>query len=132
MSKTRFSILASAAQTATAQGGAISVSGIKNLWCAVDLTSVSGSLTAIYLQGSSDGGTSWYDLIAEVYSNTTSSGTATTSGTYARNIIANQTTGAIIKAAAVYRVLPDNIRAAFVIAGSGPSCTFSVLGVGEN
>jgi hypothetical protein len=132
MSKTRFSILASAAQTASAQGGAVSVSGIKNLWCAVDVTAVSGSLTAVYLQGSSDGGTSWFDLIAEQYGFTTASGTGGTSGTYNRNIIYNLTTGTVLKAAAVYRALPDNIRAAFVIAGSGPSCTFSVLGVGEN
>lgn len=132
MSKTRFSILASAIQTATAQGGAISVGGIKNLWCAVDVTSVSGSLTAVYLQGSSDGGTSWFDLLAESYAYLTSSGTGGTSGTYSRNFVYNLTTGTVQKAAAVYRAFPDNIRAAFVIAGSGPSCTFSLTGVGEN
>jgi hypothetical protein len=132
MSSTRLELLASAAQTASAQGGAIAVGNLRELALCVDVTSVSGSLTAVWLQASSDGGTTWYDLLAEAYANSTSSGTATTSGTWARNVIANQSTGAVLKSYALYKTFGDYVRAAWVIAGSGPSCTFSVKGVGKN
>jgi hypothetical protein len=131
MSKTRFEILASAAQTATAQGGGVSVSGIKSMALCVDVTSVSGSLSSIYLQGSSDGGTTWFDLLCETYVYTTS-GTVVTSGTFRRDVVTAITTGVIVKAAATYRIFPDLVRAAFVIAGSGPTSTFSVKAIGEN
>lgn len=131
MSKTRFDILASAAQTATAQSSAVSVAGIKNLALFVDVTTVSASVSAIYLQGSSDGGTSWYDLLAESYCQTTS-GVTVTSGTWSRNIAVALTTGDVRKIWADYKVFGDYIRAAWVLAGSGPSMTLSVKGIGEN
>lgn len=132
MSSTRLELLAAAAQTATGQGGGISVSGLRELALVVDVTVVSASLTALYLQSSSDGGTTWFDLLAESFVTTTSSGTATTSSTWARNIISNQTTGAVMKCLAQYKTFGDYVRAAWVIAGSGPSCTFSVKGIGKN
>lgn len=133
MSKTRFDILASAAQTATGQGGGISVSGIKNLAIFADITSVSGSLTSLYLQGSSDGNTTWYDLLAEASVCLTSGATAGTSTTWQRNIgPINMTTGQVMKAMAIYKVFGDTVRAAWTISGSGPSITFSVKGIGEN
>jgi hypothetical protein len=131
MSKTRFELLASAAQTATAQGGGVSVSGIKSMALCVDVTNVSGSLSSIYLQGSSDGGTTWFDLLCETYVYTTS-GTVVTSGTFRRDVVTAITTGVVVKAAATYRIFPDYVRVAFVIAGSGPTSTFSVKGIGEN
>jgi hypothetical protein len=131
MSKTRFELLASAAQTATGQGGGVSVSGIKSLVIFADVTVVSASLNALYLQGSSDGGTSWFDLLAETYVQTTS-GITGTSGTFARNIASSLTTGNIQKIVATYRIFPDYVRAAWNLSGSGPSSTFSVKGVGEN
>ena len=133
MSKTRFELLASAAQTATGQGSGISVGGIKNLALCVDITSVSGSMTSLYLQASSDGGTTWYDLLSEAYVMFTSGAVAGTSGTWTRNIVsATLTTGQIQRAQAIYKVFGDYIRAAWHISGSGPSCTFSVKGIGEN
>ena len=132
MSSTRLELAASAAQTATGQGGAIAVGNLRELALCVEVTVVSASLTCVYLQSSGDGGTTWYDLLAEAYSNLTSSGTAGTSGTWTRNVVANLSTGAIMKAYGIYKAFGDYVRAAWVIAGSGPSCTFSVKGIGKN
>jgi len=131
MSKTRFELQAAGAQTATGQGGGNAVAGIKSLALCVDVTNCSGSLSSVYLQGSSDGGTTWYDLLCETYVYTTS-GTVVTSGTFRRDVVTAITTGVIVKAAATYRIFPDYVRAAWVIAGSGPTSTFSVKGIGEN
>lgn len=146
MSKTAFSILASAAQTATAQGGAISVAGIKALAVVVDVTASSGSLS-VFLQSTMDG-TNWSDipfdlclqnapttvtegrrLIAGV--NTTQSTGNNLGDAGCRNIIDGQVSGAR-RAFARYTIFGNSIRAAFAISGSGPTHTFSVLGIGEN
>lgn len=131
MSSTRFEVLASAAQTATAQSGGIAVGNLKELALCIDVTNVSASLSSVYLQGSSDGGTTWFDLLCESYVYTTS-GTTVTSGTWRRDVVTSFTTGVILKALATYRAFPDYVRAAWVIAGSGPTSTFSVKGVGKN
>jgi hypothetical protein len=131
MSKTRFELLAAAAQTASAQGGGVSVSGVKHLALCVDVTSVSASLSSVYLQGSSDGGTTWFDLLAQDYVYTTS-GTTVTSGTNRRDVVTSITTGVVVKAIGTYVRFPDFVRAAWVIAGSGPTATFGVKAIGEN
>ena len=135
MSSTRIELLAAAAQTATAQGSGIAVGNLKELALAVEVTNVSGSLTAIYLQASSDGGTTWFDLLCDSFCNLTSGASSGTTGSYARNVVSSLTSGAVIKALASYgksTSFGDYVRAAFVIAGSGPSCTFSVKGIGKN
>jgi len=133
MSKTRFELLASAAQSATGQGSGISVSGIKAMLVCVDVTSVSGSCTAIYMQSSSDGGTTWFDLLAATKCCLTSGSGTTTTGSTVRNIMSDAlTTGNVQKIAATYNSFGDYVRAAFVISGSGPAVTFSVKAVGEN
>lgn len=131
MSSTRLELLASAAQTATAQGGAIAVGNLKELALCIDVTNVSASLSSVYLQSSSDGGTTWFDLLCESYVYTTS-GTTVTSGTWRRDTVTAFTTGVVLKCFAKYATFGDYVRAAWVIAGSGPSCTFSVKGVGKN
>lgn len=132
MSSTRFDIAASAAQTATGQGGQISVGALREMAIEVDVTSVSGSLGAVYMQGSSDGGTTWFDLLCKTFSNLTSGPSSGTTGSTARNIVSSLTTGAVIKAWAQYETFGDLVRAAWVISGSGPSCTFSVKAIGKN
>lgn len=132
MSSTRFDLLASAAQTATAQGSGISVGNLKEMAICVDVTSVSGSLGAIYLQGSSDGGTTWFDLLCDAFVNLTSGPSSGTTGSNARNVVSSLTTAAIIKAFGKYSNFGDYVRAAWVISGSGPSCTFSVKAIGKN
>lgn len=132
MSSTRFELLASAAQTATGQGGGIAVGNLREMALCVDVTAVSGSLSAIYLQSSSDGGTTWFDLLAQTMSNLTSGAASGTTGSAVRNLVSSLTTGAVIKAFGTYEKFGDLVRAAWVIAGSGPSCTFSVKGIGKN
>lgn len=141
MGKTRFDILASGAQTATAQGGAIPVAGIKAMAVSVDVTSASGTLT-VYLQTSNDGGTTWFDLPYEtcaVLAATAAEGThsspaiATGSGVNqpgARNIINVMT--ATAKALAKYSAFGDLIRPAWVISGGSATFTFSVKAIGES
>lgn len=135
MSSTRIELLAAAAQTATAQGSGIAVGNLKELGVCVEVTNVSGSLSAIYLQGSSDGGTTWFDLVCDAFCNLTSGASSGTTGSFARNLVSSLTTGAVIKAFASYGKnagFGDYVRAAWVIAGSGPSCTFSMKGIGKN
>jgi hypothetical protein len=129
---TRFEILASAAQTATAQGGAISVSGIKELIVYATCTASSAPTRLdVYLQSSSDGGTTWYDLPHESEMATASAGTDVTANTNKRNVLDNVTTCAsAVKAVARYTNFGDQVRAAWVI--SGTSFTISVKAVGKN
>jgi len=129
MSATRIEILASGAQTATAQGGAIAVGNMKELGVMADVTVASGTLT-VYLQSSSDGGTTWFDLpydLALVTAATAAAGTATASN---RNIHSSIT--ATAKAMAQYAKFGDLVRGAWVISGSGATFTFSIKAVGKN
>lgn len=132
MSKTRFEILQSAAQTATGQGGTIAVSGVKALALVVDVTTVSGSLTSVYLQGSNDGATKWSDLLCDTFCIFTSGAGGGTTGSFSRNLTANLTSGQIMRIMATYSKFPDNVRAAWTISGSGPSVTMEWKAVGEN
>lgn len=135
MSSTRQELLASAAQTATAQSSGLSVASLRELALCVEVTNVSGSLSAVYLQGSSDGGDTWYDLLCDAFCNLTSGASSGTTGSYARNVVSSLTTGAVIKAIASYgknAAFGDFVRLAWVIAGSGPSCTFSAKVIGKN
>lgn len=130
---TRFELLASGAQTATAQGSAISVSGIREMVVYATCTaSSSPTRLDVYLQSSSDGGTTWYDLPAEASMTTATTGTDITStNVVRRNVLDNVTTCAsAVKGVAKYQVFGDLVRAAWVI--SGTSFTISVKAVGKN
>jgi hypothetical protein len=132
MSKTRFDILASAAQTATGQGGGISVSGIKQMALCVDLTASTGTLTSIYMQASSDGGTTWFDLLCDTFCVLTSASGGGTTGSYSRNLTANLATGQVMKILATYSKFGDLVRLAWTENGSNPSVTISAKAIGEN
>ena len=129
---TRFELLASGAQTATAQGSAISTSGIREMIVYVSCTTSSAPTRLdVYLQSSSDGGTTWYDLPAEAQMLTAAAGTDITStNVVRRNILDNQTCASAVKAVAKYTVFGDYVRAAWVI--SGTSFTFGVKAIGKN
>src|SRR5258706_5836752 len=87
-----FTLIASAAQTATAQGGSVSVAGIKELIVFATCTA-SSSPTALdlYLQSSSDGGTTWYDLTADVVQQTNTAAAETAAVATKRDVLANVT-----------------------------------------
>lgn len=129
---TRFDILASATQTATAQGGAISVAGIKELTVYATCTaSNTPTQLDVYLQSSSDGGVTWYDLTADVTQTTNTAASETAAVANKRDILDAVTTCATaVKAIAKYTVFGDQVRAAWVI--SGTNFTFSVKAVGKS
>lgn len=146
MSKTAVSLLASAAQTATAQGGAVPVSNLKGMAVVVDVTSSSGSLS-VFLQTSMDG-TNWadipYDLCLQNAPTTITEGRRMIGGVNTtqstgnnlgdagcRNIVDGQT-GVARRGFARYTLFGNSVRAAWAISGSGATHTFSVLAVGEN
>lgn len=141
MSKVRFDIQTSAAQTATGNGGGTSVSGIKALAVFADVSNASGTLT-LFLQSSSDGGNTWFDLMHDgvlalaataaegTHSHPAiSSGSGTNTGG-ARNIASSIT--ATGKFYAKYAgAIGDLVRPAWVISGGSPTFTFSVKAIGE-
>lgn len=131
---TRFDIQTSALQTATGNGGGISVSGIKELVVIVDVTASVGPPTIdIYLQSSSDGGTTWSDLLFDwsCESPVTASATEGTVQTNKRSIADGLNTAAPKRYTAKYSVFGDYIRAAWVVSGA-TSYTFSVKAIGKN
>ncbi len=133
---TRFDILASAAQTATAQGGAISVSGIKELTVYLSCTASSGTGETIdvYLQSSSDGGITWFDLPFVLGQRTSATGTENASTTNKRDFLelAADVACSGEKTIAKYDIFGDQIRAGWVIAGTTPSYTFGIKAIGKS
>lgn len=141
---TNITLLASAAQTASANGAAVDVSGLRELTVYVNLTAGSGTLTAfsVYLESSDDGGTTWYELLADtVFKNAlVSAPTAadpTAIRTDKRNIVDGAVETAIITVnshwTATYSKFGNKIRARWIITPtSSPSETFSVKAVGKN
>ncbi len=132
---TPLALLASAAQTATGQGGAIPAAGIRELVVMVDLTAVSGTnpRLSLYLQSTRDGGTTWFDLPhdgAIVLSSGATEGISEPRGK--RNILSDAS--ATLKATAQYEgAFGNSIRVAWVISGTGsPTFTFQVDGIGKN
>lgn len=129
MSAVRFDILPSALQTATGAGGAIPVIGLKELTVYVDLTA-HDTLTRldVYLQSSSDGGTTWYDLPCRQRVEVSAAGTGGTPGFNVRNILDNAT-AAPERWMAKFREFGDLVRAAWIL--NGTSVTMSVKGIGK-
>jgi len=132
---TRFEILASAAQNATGNGGAISVSGIKELVTYFDCTASSGTGETLdmLLQSSSDGGTNWYDLPYELGQVSDGDGTETATTTNKRDFVelAADVACTGVKSVAKYQLFGDLVRARWFIAGTTPSYTFSLRAIGK-
>lgn len=127
-----FQLIAPAAQTATGQGGGVAVAGITEMLVVVNVTAVSGTTPtlSVYLQSSSDGGTTWYDLPhggSLILSSVAQQGAVEPSGN--RNIISGAT--GTLKAAARYVVFGQYVRAAWAIGGTTPSFTFEVDAIGK-
>lgn len=128
-----FQIVASSVQTATGNGAPIPVSGIHELLVMVQCTANSGTPTLdLWLQSSSDGGTTWYDLVADWTLQTTNplNATAKTATATKRDIIDGYSAacGTDSYWAARYTVFGQYVRAAWVMSGA-TSYTFSVTGV---
>lgn len=129
---TRFNMLASAAQTATAQGGVVAVGGISEMVVTIQCTAVSGTSPqiTIYLQTSRDGGSTWFDLPhqgSHVLAATASP--LTEEPPWQRNIVNGLSS--TFSAVARYNVFGDYVRVAWVVSGTSPSFTFQVDAVGK-
>jgi hypothetical protein len=131
---TRFEIQSSAVQGSTGNGGGISVSGIREMIVFFDCTASSGTgeVLDLYLQSSSDGGTTWFDLSFELATQVDTDGTETASLTNARDFVNMAADEACEDGIAKYVIFGDLVRARWVIGGSSPSYTFSVKAIGKN
>lgn len=131
---TRFEIQASGAQTASSNSGGISVAGIREMIVYFDCTASSGTgeVLDLFLQSSSDGGVTWFDLPYEIALQTDGDGTETAGTANGRDFVNMAADEACEDGSAVYRVFGDQIRARWFIAGTTPSFTFSVKAVGKN
>lgn len=129
---TRFEVLASATQTATAQGGAVSVAGLRELTVFVACTaSTTPTQLDVYLQSSSDGGVTWYDLTAETIQQTNTAAAETAAAANKRDVLDAVTSCAsTVKGIGRYTAFGDQVRAAWVLTGT--NFTFSVKAVGKN
>lgn len=126
-----FDLLASGAQTATAQGGSTAVTGVKELIVFATCTA-SNTPTAldVYLQSSSDGGITWYDLTADVVQATNTAAAETAAVANKRDVLDNVTSCAsAVKAIGKYTVFGGLVRVAWVITGT--SFTFGVKAIGK-
>jgi len=142
---TRFEIQASGPQTTDGNGGNIAVAGIREMVAFVDVTASGGTTPSlsVWLQSSSDGGTTWYDLPYEVAlldANTTHaegahrappiSAASGSAAIGARNIV-DQLAASPAKAVAVYRTFGDVVRGKWKITGTTPTFTFSIKAVSK-
>ena len=128
---TRQEMVASAAQTASGNSATFSLATCNNLFVGVDVTACSGTLVlTAFLQGSDDGGTTWYDYPADLAiatANTAATGTLSPAPGR-RNIVDTLTCGSTLNAVpylGVYKnIATDRIRLKW-IASSTTSATFS-------
>lgn len=137
MSAVNLELLPLQAYTVGAAGGAIDVAGLKELWVTVRLTTGSGTLGnfSVYLEGTDDEGTTWYELVADTVLKNNGAADDPTTNVDKRNIVDNETT--IIttetKWTAQYTRFPDKVRARWILSGgASPSETFGVKAVGKN
>ena len=133
---TQFEILASAAQTATAQSASIYVAGIREMVVFFSCTASSGTgeTLDVHLQATSDGGVTWFDLPFELGMVTDGDGTETAGEINARDFVdlAADVACSGVKAVAKYQVFGDYVRAAWFISGTTPSYTFGIKAIGKN
>lgn len=128
MAKQNIVLLASAAQTASANGAAIPVGTLTMAMACVNITAKGGTSPTlkVWLQGSDDEGTTWYDLPYDYQMDTTAGGTDVTAVAGKRNIC--ESSDALGQWAAIFKHLPcKHVRAVWAIGGTGgPTFTFAV------
>jgi len=99
---------------------------------AVNISAVSGSspLMSLWLQGSDDGGDTWYDIPYDIRLET-SSAIADVTGTEQKRNVADQENAAL-QVVAIYKHLPtDYVRPKWIISGTTPVFTTEVKLVGK-
>lgn len=129
MSSRRISLVDSAIQTATGQGASKAIPTLTMGTVFVDITAATAVTDfTCFLQGSDDGGTTWFDLVADqvaLHTGTVTGGAITVDD---RDIHDGAT--AVSAAVAVYKHLPvDYVRIAWTLAGT--NITFSATLIGK-
>ena len=120
-----FTLKASGAQTGASTGSLVAIGNWRQLAVTVNVTAGSGTVNPfrVWIEGTWDG-TNWQELACELVlkSGATAPGTPATQ----RDIVNETAVVASGKYTALCRVLVDQVRAAWNIAGASPSETFSV------
>lgn len=138
----RVELSASATVTAAAQGSAKKVPTVSMAMVGVDVTAESataGTDLAVWLQGSDDGGVTWYDIPAALRGFTTLNSAEQTYDADKRNITDGaagaglvDSTEVPVRCVGIYTHLPtDTVRIAWGFVGAGPDFTFSSALVGK-
>ena len=123
----RTELQASALQNASGNTAAYAVPTKTQLLIGIDVTAAAGTpVFDLWLQGSDDFGTTWYDLVADVALLTANDAAGGTVRTGVRDVIDNKTTTTAVQAVAIYKNLPtDKVRLKWILTGASASMTFS-------
>lgn len=126
---TRTEIIASAAFTTSGNSAAISTATATQLMVGVDVTAQSGTTPVLdlWLQVSDDGGTTWYDMPADLTLKTANTaGTGTLSSSPGARDIVDNLSAATGQFLGIYKhIATDRVRLKWIISGTTPSFTFS-------
>lgn len=125
----RIELVASQTFTTSGNSDAVSVPTAVMAMLGVDITAVVATITDfdVWLEGSDDGGTTWYELPCDLVLKSSGTGTANSVGATQRNVVDSYTTASAAKFVGIYKALPaDMVRLRWILTGTGsPSETFS-------
>lgn len=129
----RFEIQAQVTTTVSSNSGGVSVRDLREILVFVSCLAASGTgeTLDLYVQSSSDGGTTWYDIPADVAEEMSAVATEGTTTANKRDILELAADDACVNAVGKYTVFGDYIRIRWLIAGTTPSYTFSVKAIGK-
>jgi hypothetical protein len=119
---------ASGALTASGNTAAFKLSTATNVVVSVNVTAISGTspFLDLWVQGSSDGGATWYDYPATETLVSANAASAGVIASVSRDIVNNITTGATGQYIGLYKGIATNsIRLRWIVSGTTPSFTLS-------
>lgn len=134
MSARTVTLLDAATWTATAQGSPIPVPTVSMADVVVKIGTVSGTFTAfaLFLEGSADGGTTWYEIPNDVNLAKAGAAAQNTAGTVERDIVNDTTPTSGDIHVGHYKHLPAPlVRISGFITGSTPSAVITAILVGK-
>jgi hypothetical protein len=129
MQSTPIILLAPGAQTGSANGATMDVSGAEELLVFLHRTTASGTITAfsVFVETSDDGGSTWSELCADSLVTTTGAAADVTATKDKRNLVTETTlTSTDLKALARYSNFGSKVRVRWLLTGTTPSETFGV------
>jgi hypothetical protein len=129
MAATPSELVASQAFIASGNSVALPLSTASLLVATVNFTAGSGTISGmdLWFQASADGGTTWFDLPADLVLKTSSAAGGNTTTANQRNIVAGKTTTTAEQFIGIFKhVAANRVRAKWVLTGTSPSLSFSV------